>query len=280
MTKPVAPIRLAAAEERAAWGGHRLQRILGRTTSQAPVSTLIDSLDPASSETWRSTWIDATSSTPVMHGDSWIALHILWSLPAIAAEVSAGIDPLADDGLHWMPVHPGDTVAVPPSTPFSIGRGTLAIAISRNPIRDGRSSSATNRPMLPPTHGLQVFRRYNRRTICLATPDLLLERWKLTGPIDFDLAVDRSHLLVNLVAPVGLVWAGGSDHAGRAETWLLPAGMDRITIVPDNLGYVLLAYIPDLAADAIAPLRAAGYDDASITSIGVPPDLLQTEMWP
>lgn len=61
----------------------------------------------------------------------------------------------------------------------------------------------------------------------------------------------------------------------RTESRFLPPGMDRITIVPDGLGYILIGSIPDLMPDVVIPLRRAGYDRAAIASLGVPPSLLE-----
>lgn len=57
-----------------------------------------------------------------------------------------------------------------------------------------------------------------------------------------------------------------SEPLGRAETLLLPAVCGRLQI--EGPADVLLGYLPDLAADVRAPLRAAGYGPELIATLG------------
>jgi mannose-6-phosphate isomerase len=70
-----------------------------------------------------------------------------------------------------------------------------------------------------------------------------------------------------LVDPVGLTWNGGTDLVARAESRILPAALREVTVVPDGLGYVLVCYVPDLAADIVGPLKEAGYGDEEIAAL-------------
>jgi mannose-6-phosphate isomerase len=58
-------------------------------------------------------------------------------------------------------------------------------------------------------------------------------------------------------------------QAGQGQTVLLPAAMQAYRLAPTQLPCTLLkAYVPDLQADVIAPLRAAGYDAAAVEQLG------------
>jgi hypothetical protein len=167
---------------------------------------------------------------------------------------------------------PGDTLTFAPRTSWQLESGILAFALAAPTGLDG---GLRDGQVLPPTHGLPLFHRFNRRTVCSATPVAALERWKLTHPQRLTLAEDRWHLLVNLVSPVAVGWPGGTDLVGRADLRLLPLGLPEITMVPDGLGYVLLAGVPVLEQEIIGALREAGYPNASIAALGVPLQALE-----
>lgn len=220
-------------------------------------------------------YIDATWPTPVSVSEGTTAIHVLWTAPCARAELFAGLDPF-DQTLRGYEVHPGDTMSISEGVPYVLGAGILAFVFASQPARIATDPSAWPTAPLthPPHHGLNLFQRFNRRTICTARDDLLLERWKISHPLDLALDSRRWHYLTNLVEPVALNWPGGSTILGRTESRFLPAGIDRITIVPDGLGYVLIGSIPDLRHDVVDPLRRAGYERSAITTLGVPADML------
>ena len=74
--------------------------------------------------------------------------------------------------------------------------------------------------------------------------------------------------LTNLVEPVGLTWNGGTDLVARAESRVLPAALEEVTVVPDGLGYILVCYVPNVADDIVRPLKEAGYGDEEIAVLG------------
>ena len=223
---------------------------------------------------WQATWIDATSPTRHMHCADQALVHVLWSEDdtRAAAAIIAGTD--GDEEAMQARLAPGDTVWIPASTAFALGPGALSFVLSASPLLTDPPLPKSPERILAPTHGLQLFHRYNRRTICAASTDVVLERWKLTHTQEFRLEPARWHVVVNLVDPVALAWPGGSTLTSRATSYFLPPGMSNLTVVPDNLGYLLMAYRPDLARDVIDPLRAAGYDPETIASIGVPRQFL------
>lgn len=275
------PLRIPRQEEHNAFGGRRLEHVLGYASKSSDrISALADTLDlPAMGEGARShtaMYVDATSRTPVYVSDGMTAVHILWTAPGQRAEILAGADPVGGTDLIGWGAHPGDTITVEECTPFALGAGIIAFVFGSAPLRSATDPATWSRSPLPipPTHGLNLFDRYNRRTICAANRDFLLERWKISQPLRLTLNRDRWHYLTNLAAPVAWNWPEGSELLQRVESRLLPQGLDRITIVPDGLGYVLIGSVPDLETDVVLPLRRAGYDRAAIASLGVPPDLL------
>jgi len=272
------PVTIPRRVERDPSGGQRLERIMGyRPASPGPISALVDELGLVSMATSHvASYVDAACLTPIRVSDATTAIHILWTAPGDRAEIRAGVDPQCDTDLLRYEVHPGDTVLVPAGVPHALGAGNVAFIFGGASPRACVDRKAWSQSMLPhpPTHGLNLFHRFNRRTICAAHQDLLLERWKITQPLALRLRADRWHYVTNLVDPVGLNWPGGSALLQRTESSLLPRGLDQITIVPDGLGYVLIGSVPDLEADVVLPLRWAGYDRDAIASLGVPTDLL------
>jgi hypothetical protein len=218
------------------------------------------------------TYLDATSTTPPMMSDGALAIHVLWTAPSSEGLILAGEDDLEPGSLVGRRCQPGDTLLVPSRVRFAVGSGIVAFLAGTSAVREGPFPSAASAAEIehPPTHGLNVFSGHNRRTICAAKPGLLLERWKLTQPLALDLPNHQSVYVTNLVTPVALSWEGGSELLERTASRILPAGLGRVTFVPDGLGYVLIARVPDLYRDAITSLRAAGYNRAEIASIGVP----------
>lgn len=276
------PLTIPRREEGAAYGGHRLERILGYApTSHQRISALVDDLNACSprdsSIEHVAAYIDASLQTPVHVSEGSTAIHVLWTASGKRTEVFAGHDPDSDVGLTGHEVHPGDTLTVPRQVPWAIGIGNVAFVFGTSPSRSTADSVAWSSSSLPhpPGHGLNIFDRFNRRTICSAHEGLLLERWKISHLLELPLNPARWHYVTNLVDPVALGWPGGLDLLQRTESRFLPKGMTRLTIVPNGLGYVMIGSDPDLELDAVRPLRLAGYDRSAIASLGIPNGLLR-----
>jgi mannose-6-phosphate isomerase len=203
----------------------------------------------------------------------------------------AALDQDYDCVLRRLPIHAGDTVYVPGGTLHTVGPDTLVFEIQQTsdlaeslmptdnddrvlPPEEWRENiEATLRclrlaPQPNPTHGLNVMSGNNRCTYCAAGPYFMMQRWKLTGPLTLAVHPDQCLALSNLVEPVSLVWPGGTDLLGRAESCIIPAATGQITIVPNGLAYVLATAVPNLARDVVKPLREAGHSDAEIATLG------------
>jgi mannose-6-phosphate isomerase len=106
-----------------------------------------------------------------------------------------------------------------------------------------------------------------RRFLC-ACRHFALERLELAGPEA--IICDGSKFLV-LTAIEGVTRLA---HGRQEETLLpghsvlLPACLGRVMLLPQANSALLKAYVPDLAADVIAPLRQAGIADADIAALG------------
>jgi mannose-6-phosphate isomerase len=119
-----------------------------------------------------------------------------------------------------------------------------------------------------PNPGLAWLDGPNRLVVGCAGPHFGLERWTLTEPYTEPAHPRRCLTLSNVGAPVRLEYAGGSETLGRAESCILPAAIAEVRIIPDGEASLVACYVPDLMVDIIAPLRAAGYDDTTIRTLG------------
>ncbi len=260
---PVEPIRVRPRIERGTDGGDLIRRVLRRNGLPGePVSAVVELDDPATMPIGAA-FVDASGGRTERTRQGASAFHCLWCRDERNAAVQIG------PGGGGAPVHhaiaPGDTVYVPPGRSFAIGPGILGYEVWSTVEREQADTDAS---CFPPTHGLERFEGYNRRTVCAAGPDFALERWKVTQPLPLPVAPGRSLFVTNLVEPVAIVWRGGSDLIDRAESRVLPPGLGTCTFFPDGLGYLLVSYVPDPRADVIGQLREAGHSDARIATLG------------
>lgn len=231
------------------------------------------------------------------------AWHILWAAPG--ATVLAGVKPgLArhdlyasfkaqdyDAVLPRFPIQPGDTVYVPGGVIHSFGPDTLIFEVQQTSNlgqfvmptdlygnRFGEETWDANinatldelrteyQPR--PNRGLERRSGANRYVVGCAGPHFALERWTLTAPHTEPAHPRRCLTLSNVGVPVRLEYAGGAEELGRAESCILPAAIGEVRIVPGGEADLVVCYVPDLAQDIVAPLRAAGHPDAAIRALG------------
>lgn len=167
--------------------------------------------------------IDSGAGTGATQTSRDIALHVVWARD----EANAWIEV---EGKGRLSVAPGDTLTLASGTPCRPGPGLLLAEIG-----GPRDSPARPGAIVGPTHGIERFAGYNRRTFCAITPGFALERWKVTQP----LTLPGHAAIVNLVDPMALTWPGGTDLLRRGELRILPPSLDRVTLLPDGLGYAL-----------------------------------------
>ena len=233
------------------------------------------------------------------------AWHILWAAPGatIVAGVKSGAtrDDLfaafkAQDYDHVMPRYPiqaGDTVYVPGGIIHSFGPDTLIFEVqqtsdlsqtvmptdlSGNRLDEAtweRNINATLDELRTwykprPNAGLAREDSGNRYIVGCAGPHFALERWTLTQPHREPRHPHRCLTLSNVGNSVRLEYAHGVETLARGESCILPAAIGDVRIVPRGEGSLIACYVPDIEQDVIAPLRAAGFGDDEIRTLGQP----------
>jgi hypothetical protein len=89
-----------------------------------------------------------------------------------------------------------------------------------------------------PTHGLDEFDGYNRRTRCVASEHLRLDRWKLTGPQGM-VVKDQPIVVAGLFGSMSLI---GKHEIINLKSFETVVATSDFTVVPDGLGYLAIAY--------------------------------------
>jgi len=196
------------------------------------------------------------------------------------------------------PIRAGDTVYVPGGVIHAFGPDTLIFEVQQTSdltqtvmptdLYGNRYSHATwearinatldelragYRPQ--PTAGLALpSEGPNRRVVGCAGPHFALERWTLTAPHRAAAHPRRCLTLSSVGGRVRIEHASGEETLGRAESCILPAAIGDVRIVPvgdsedDGETSLIACYVPDLAVDIVAPLRAAGHADDAIRALG------------
>ena len=237
------------------------------------------------------------------HGKS-EAWHILWAADGatILAGIKEGISReelvdafKAEDYERVMPrlgIKTGDTVYVPGGILHTFGPDTLIIEVQQtsdlgqfvmptdlygNRLSEdewdaniGATLDELKTDFLPhPNPGLVLEEVPNRRVVCCAGPHFALERWTLNAPLTEPSHPEHCVTLSNVGATaVQLEHAGGSETLERAESCVLPAAIGEVRVVPGGETSLVACYVPDLERDVVGRLRAAGYSDEEIRSLG------------
>ena len=234
------------------------------------------------------------------------AWHILWA--AEGATILAGVRPgLSDEELaagfleqdydrlmYRYPIRAGDTVYVPGGVLHAFGPETLIFEVQQTSDL-GQSVMPTDlygrevgepawraniaetldelrRDFYPrPNPGLALEDGPNRRTMGCAGPHFALERWRLEREHVIDAGPRRCTILTNLGDPVALHYEGKSEPLGRAESCILPAGLEHVRLEPEGKGDVIACYLPDLQRDVVEPLLARGHSPEAIAALGAVP---------
>ncbi|ARJ43208.1 mannose-6-phosphate isomerase [Pantoea alhagi] len=228
------------------------------------------------------------------------AWHILWAAPDATCllGVREGIDNarlkaalLAEDYdavMYRVLVKTGDTFYVPGGMLHSFGPDTLIYEIEQTSniqqhampwkMEDGSRLTQEEweqnidallqelRPELrcTPQAGLTLKEANLTRIVCCAGPYFALERWQFSQPQRF--SFNSARILSSLGKPFTVEANGVSVEVGRAESLLLPAALDEVTL--RDAGEILIGYVPDLAAEVVQPLQLAGYSEQEIAALG------------
>lgn len=232
------------------------------------------------------------------------AWHILDAAPGATAYIgvqegmdrsvlrAALLDEDFDAVMRTLPVRPGDTIYVPGGTVHSFGPATLIYEIEQTSniqqhamswnMEDGSRVEPDQRranidhllaewqPQARPvpTPGLRLPLTDDcDRTLCCAGPYFALERWRIAAGTVLERSFDHAVIVSNAGAPARLDTENWTGELGRAETLLLPAALEGISLTgPADL---LLGYLPDLARDIRQPLLEAGYPPEALPGLGI-----------
>ena len=196
------------------------------------------------------------------------------------------------DLIDFVPVKTGDVLYSPAGVVHAIGKGIVYCEVQENSdityrLYDWGRVGADGKPReLHIERGLAVLAKKKRKTarvepqslpleggrrqILCACPHFAVELIELDGTASLGRARAALRAVVVLEGEVTL---GGGAEAGEAvcrkgQSAVLPAPLTN-PIASGAAGTRLLyAYLPDLKADIVAPLRAAGHDAAAIAQLG------------
>jgi|APSaa5957512622_1039677.scaffolds.fasta_scaffold60255_2 mannose-6-phosphate isomerase len=108
----------------------------------------------------------------------------------------------------------------------------------------------------------------NRRTWLIVCDYFAVERLDLKEAYGLEMDGERFRFITAIEGKVNVNSAGGSERLDSGWSCLLPADLGSVAIVPKGEAAVLVAYVPDLVRDVVAPLRAQGVVDAAIRDLG------------
>jgi len=234
------------------------------------------------------------------------AWHILWCEPD--ATVLAGLkgnpseaelraafrDEDYDRVMHRYPIAAGDTVFVPGGIIHSFGPDTLIFEIQQtsdlaqtvmptdlyghrhsDEVWDANITATLaelkNDYLPKPNRGLGITLPQGRIRFGAVCEHFALERWQLDEAVTHDKEGRRCALLSNVGAPVTLEFADGTETLAAGESYILPAALGPVRIVPtseDDGADLIYCYVPDRQVDIIEPLRDAGFSDDEIATLG------------
>jgi len=120
----------------------------------------------------------------------------------------------------------------------------------------------------PRTRPVTVPCGANRRTFLIACQHFAVERLDLAASQDLDMDGERFRVATVIEGAATVRGVTGAEHLACGQSCLLPAALGQVVIEPAGSAAVLLAWVPNLATDVVAPLRAAGLSDRAIRALG------------
>lgn len=108
----------------------------------------------------------------------------------------------------------------------------------------------------------------NRRTWLIVCNYFAVERLDLKEAYTLQMDGERFRVLTEIEGKATVRSGSGSEHMDVGLSCLLPADLGSVTITPEAEAAVLVAYVPDLVEDVVAPLRDHGVTDAAIRDLG------------
>ncbi len=185
------------------------------------------------------------------------------------------------------PVHPGDSFLLYANTMHYSHGGVLFYEIMQNsditvglnhlpddPLeRERRAEQMADwihleTPFDCRTHPVSLAHGTNCQTYVFACRYFALERWDLAEPLRLTPDGLRFYVYSVIEGHATLRYGDQQERLVSGNSFLVPAEMTPLAIEPQGRASVLRAYVPDLMADVIAPLRARGVSDAQIEGLG------------
>jgi mannose-6-phosphate isomerase len=192
---------------------------------------------------------------------------------------SLGGDTMEDLFVHWR-VQPGDTFFVPAGTPHTIGKGMVLCEVQQysdltyrvydygrvdahgkprelhiekalDVIEFGRPISGKASRIHLPGHGMQT-------SLLTACRYFATERWRITAAIEVLSDPEHFDLLVILAGSGIFTWGSVPAAYQSGECWLVPAGLGKFSVNPNEPTKLLRTYVPDVAR-LRANLERAGH---------------------
>ncbi|HET7095517.1 MAG TPA: class I mannose-6-phosphate isomerase, partial [Thermomicrobiales bacterium] len=201
--------------------------------------------------------------------------------------------------LRTVPAAPEMTVFLPAGTVHALGAGVLLYELqqpSNTTYRlydwDRRDPSGRSRPLhleqglaaldatIRPEAILPVPLGVVRpaRTALVACRRFALERIAFAPGESLALPpLDGSQVVTAVTGAAALRWSTGTLSLAAGQTAAIPAGRE-ITVEATATTVVLRGWAPDLAAEIVAPARAAGAADAAIFALSAPLDDVRAAM--
>lgn len=200
------------------------------------------------------------------------------------AEVAAAItEGTIVSMLQRMTVDVGDTLFVAPGTIHAIGGGILLYEIQqksdltyrvydydRRDAKTGQPRELHMRKALDvldyasPSRGfLPPLALAPGRAVLVACAFFALEQWQIDDPQALTTDPGTFEILTVIDGTLNVRWDDGTLDLYR-QAVVLPAALGEYTLTPRDGCRWLRVYVPDLAADLIEPLRAAGHPEGAI----------------
>jgi len=202
-----------------------------------------------------------------------------------AAAVEAGqVEAL----LRRLPVQPGDVVFVPAGTVHAINAGVMLFEIQQKSdltyrVYDYQRRDAKTGQLreLHLARALDVMdyaaarqgiarplRRSNIAEVVVACPYFALEHWIIDGSLVAATNPASFEILICIAGSARLEHAPTSITLATGSSVVLPAVTGNYQLhAIDGPCRLLRVFVPDLATDVLAPLRAAGHSDAAIGTV-------------
>jgi mannose-6-phosphate isomerase len=171
--------------------------------------------------------------------------------------------------VHWR-VQPGDTFFVPAGTPHTIGPGMVLCEVQEYSdltyrvydygridaqgrprelhIQKALDVIEFGRPVFGKVSRLPLPGRGSQKALLAACQYFATERWRIMTPAEVSPDPEHFDLFVVLTGGGEIAWSDKSARFQCGECWLIPAGLGKFEVNPEEPARFLRTYVPDLQA--------------------------------